>query len=99
MVRELNVVAEVGELIMKDNEGAFQDGEGRVVSGKGKERAREPDHRMWGVRALVLKEGRDGTKGEDDYQVSWTSRYAWWLTGSYWNASMMMERSLVEIGY
>ena len=99
MVRELNVVAEVGDLIMKDNEGAFQDGEGRIVSGKGKERAREPDHRMWGVRALVLKEGRDGTKGEDDYQVSWTSHNAWWLTGSYWNASMMMERSLVEIGY
>lgn len=69
MVRELNVVAEVGDLVMKDNDGAFQDGEGVITNGKGKERAREPDHRMWGVRALVLKEGRDGTKGEDDYHV------------------------------
>lgn len=69
MVRELNVVGHVGEEIMKDNDGAFQDGEGVVSSSKGKQRAREPDHRMWAVRALVLKEGRDGTKGEGDYQV------------------------------
>lgn len=70
MVRELNVVGHVGEEITKDNDGAFQDGEGYVTSAKGKQRAREPDHRMWAVRALVLKEGRDGTKGEDDYQAS-----------------------------
>jgi hypothetical protein len=68
VVRELNVPELVGEEVMKGDEGAFQNGEGR--SGKGKGRVREPDHRMWAVRTLCLKEGRDGTKGEDDYQVS-----------------------------
>jgi hypothetical protein len=53
--------------VMRGDEGAFQDGEGRT--GKGKERAREPDHRMWAVRTLCLKEGKDGTRGENDYQV------------------------------
>lgn len=53
---------------MRDNDGAFQDGEGRRRVG-GKERVREPDHRMWACRAVILKEGKDGTRGEDDYQV------------------------------
>lgn len=70
MIRELNVVAHVGEILVKSDDGAFSDGEGKIANSKGKERAREPDHRMWAVRTLVLKEGRDGTKGEGDYQVS-----------------------------
>ena len=70
LVRELNVPIEVGEEVMKDDEGAFEGGDGRVVSLKGKERAREPDHRMWAVRTICLKDGKDGTKGEDDYEVS-----------------------------
>ncbi|WVW82988.1 hypothetical protein I302_105004 [Kwoniella bestiolae CBS 10118] len=68
IVRELNVVALVGDLVSKNDEGAFQDGEGRV-QGRGKERVREPDHRMWAVRTLALREGRDGTGGEGDYQL------------------------------
>jgi hypothetical protein len=67
IIRELNVPGLVGEEVMRGDEGAFQDGEGRT--GKGKERAREPDHRMWAVRTLCLKEGKDGTGGENDYQV------------------------------
>jgi len=77
MVRELNVVGLVGDEITRDNDGAFQDGEGMVSTAKGKQRAREPDHRMWAVRALVLKEGRDGTRGEDDYQASLARRISW----------------------
>jgi hypothetical protein len=69
MVRELNVVAHVGEEIIKGEDGAFTDGEGIITNSKGVPRPREPDHRMWAVRTLVLKEGRNGTKGEDDYQV------------------------------
>ena len=69
IIRELDVVSLVGEEAMSAGEGAFQDGEGRAPGRKGKERAREPDHRMWAVRTLCLKEGKDGTKGEDDYQV------------------------------
>ena len=70
VVRELNVVALVGDELIASNDGAFQDGEGIITNSKGKSRAREPDHRMWAVRTLALKEGRNGTKGEDDYQVS-----------------------------
>lgn len=72
VVRELNVPGLVGEQVMQGDEGAFHDGEGRVGTGrgKGKERAREPDHRMWAVRTLCLKEGKDGTAGEGDYQAS-----------------------------
>ena len=73
MVKELNVPDLVGDEVMRGDEGAFGYGEGRVVSSKGKERAREPDHRMWAVRALCLKDGRNGTKGEGDYQVSLSS--------------------------
>ncbi|OCF36574.1 hypothetical protein I316_01825 [Kwoniella heveanensis BCC8398] len=72
IVRELDVVREVGELVMRGDEGAFADGEGRAPGrGKstGKERAREPDHRMWAVRTLGLREGKDGTGGEGDYQL------------------------------
>lgn len=69
IVRELDVPRLVGEVLMASDEGAFQGGEGRQAKKNGKERAREPDHRMWGVRGVVLKEGRDGTKGEDDYHV------------------------------
>lgn len=68
-MRELDVPRLAGSIVLESGEGAFQDGEGRKGP-KGKERAREPDHRMWAVRAVVLKEGCDGTKGEDDYQVS-----------------------------
>jgi hypothetical protein len=70
IVRELNVVGIVGDDVLKAGEGAFQDGEGRAKGSKGKERAREPDHRIWACRALCLKEGKDGTQGEGDYQVS-----------------------------
>jgi len=69
VIRELDVVNLVGDEVMEASEGAFQDGEGRAPGRKGKETAREPDHRMWAVRTLCLKEGKDGTGGEDDYQV------------------------------
>ncbi|WVF72113.1 hypothetical protein IAT40_006925 [Kwoniella sp. CBS 6097] len=72
IIRELDVVREVGELAMKGDEGAFSQGEGRAPGrgrGTGKERAREPDHRMWAVRTLGLREGKDGTGGEGDYQL------------------------------
>lgn len=69
VVRELDVPGLVGENLMDCGEGAFQDGNGKVGK-KGKERVREPDHRMWAVRTLCLKERRDGTGGADDYQVS-----------------------------
>lgn len=77
-MRELDVPRLVGDLVMEANEGAFQDGEGRQAQskGKGKDRAREPDHRMWAVRGVVLKEGKDGTKGENDYQVCLTRKCA-----------------------
>jgi hypothetical protein len=72
VVRELDVPGLVGAVVMRESEGAFQNGEGRAAGSKskGKERCREPDHRMWAVRTLGLKERRDGTGGEDDYQVS-----------------------------
>ncbi|EIW69378.1 hypothetical protein TREMEDRAFT_30797 [Tremella mesenterica DSM 1558] len=70
MVRDLDVVGQMGSALLEQVEGAFQNGEGKAPgSRKGKERAREPDHRMWAVRALCLKEGRNGTGGEDDYQL------------------------------
>lgn len=70
VVRELDVVRLVGGELLDRNDGAFQNGEGRAPSrGKGKERAREPDHRMWAVRTLGLVEGKDGTGGAEDYQV------------------------------
>ncbi|KAE8541084.1 hypothetical protein D1P53_002438 [Cryptococcus gattii VGV] len=51
-------------------EGAFQAGEGRAPGrAPGKERAREPDHRMWACRALCLKEGKNGTEGEEAFQL------------------------------
>ncbi len=59
----------VGDAAMEKGEGAFADGEGRAPGRKGKERVREPDHRMWAVRCVCLKEGKNGTGGEDDYQV------------------------------
>ena len=68
VVRELDVPSLVGSILLDCGDGAFQDGNGKT--GKpGKERIREPDHRMWAVRTLCLKERRDGTGGEDDYQV------------------------------
>ncbi|WVQ69987.1 uncharacterized protein L199_008211 [Kwoniella botswanensis] len=72
IVRELNVVGLVGDIVSKGDEGAFQDGEGRAPGRgreSGKERIREPDHRIWGVRTLGLREGKDGTGGEGDYQL------------------------------
>lgn len=69
IVRDLDVPTLVGHKLLDCGEGAFQDGNGRVGSRKGKERIREPDHRMWAVRTLCLKERKDGTGGEDDYQV------------------------------
>lgn len=68
MVRELDVPTLVGHKLLDCGEGAFQDGNGKVGK-KGKERIREPDHRMWAVRTLCLKERKDGTGGTDDYQV------------------------------
>ena len=68
VVRELDVPTLVGAEMLNSDDGAFQDGNGRSGK-KGKERIREPDHRMWAVRTLCLKERRDGTAGEDDYQV------------------------------
>lgn len=69
MVRELDIPNLVGEVLLDCGEGAFQDGNGKTGK-KGKERIREPDHRMWAVRTLCLKERKDGTEGADDYQVS-----------------------------
>jgi hypothetical protein len=69
VVRELDVPTLVQAEMLASDDGAFQDGNGRSGK-KGKERIREPDHRMWAVRTLCLKERKDGTAGEDDYQVS-----------------------------
>ena len=74
---------------MRGDDGAFQDGEGRAPR---KERAREPDHRMWAIRTLCLKEGKDGTGGEDDYQVSAPCSKA--DRDSYSRRCMMITRSL-----
>ena len=30
---------------------------------------RDPDHMMWAFRSLRTKQGKDGTGGEDDYEV------------------------------
>jgi hypothetical protein len=102
VVRELDVVGMVGVEIMESGEGSFQGTEGRAPGrAKGKERAREPDHRMWAVRTLCLKEGKDGTGGEDDYQVSYggsSARRAVISYASYWRRSTMMGRSLGETG-
>ncbi|KAL7424122.1 hypothetical protein Q5752_001707 [Cryptotrichosporon argae] len=70
VVRDLDVVGLLGPALLEAGEGAFQDGQGRAIGrAKGKERAREPDHRMWAVRTLGLKEGKNGTGGEGDYQL------------------------------
>lgn len=69
VVRDLDIPSLVGGVLMDCGEGAFQDGNGKTGK-KGKERIREPDHRMWAVRTLCLKERKDGTGGADDYQVS-----------------------------
>lgn len=73
IVRELDVPSLVGDKLIRDADGAFQDGEGiRRIGGVGGkervERVREPDHRMWAARGVALGDGRDGT-GEDDFQV------------------------------
>ncbi|AAW41885.2 expressed protein [Cryptococcus deneoformans JEC21] len=55
---------------MAAGEGAFQAGDGRAPGrAPGNERAREPDHRMWACRALCLKEGKNGTEGEEAFQL------------------------------
>ncbi|OWT41304.1 hypothetical protein C362_00770 [Cryptococcus neoformans Bt1] len=70
IVRELDVVGRVGPEVMAAEEGAFHAGEGRAPGrAPGKERAREPDHRMWACRALCLKEGKNGTEGEEAFQL------------------------------
>jgi hypothetical protein len=95
IIRELNVPGLVGEEVMRGDEGAFQDGEGRT--GKGKERAREPDHRMWAVRTLCLKEGKDGTGGETDYQVRETrSRHAPGIRSRCVVAVVLIRAQLLE---
>lgn len=59
-----------GPELMAAGEGAFQAGDGRALGrAPGNERAREPDHRMWACRALCLKEGKNGTEGEEAFQV------------------------------
>ena len=68
VIRELDVPTLVERELTDCDDGAFQEGNGRSGK-KGKERIREPDHRMWAVRTLCLKERRDGTAGEDDYQA------------------------------
>lgn len=68
VVRGLDIVGLVGRELLDARDGAFQS-DGGLAPGPRK-RAREPDHRMWACRCLALKEGRDGTQGEDDYQVS-----------------------------
>jgi hypothetical protein len=75
-VRALDVVRLVGPELLASDEGAFAHGEGRAPGRReGRERAREPDHRMWAVRTLSLAEGKDGTRGEGDFQVGrgWAS--------------------------
>ncbi|ORY24978.1 hypothetical protein BCR39DRAFT_454051, partial [Naematelia encephala] len=72
MIRELDVCGIMGDELFKADEGAFQSGQGRArAQGKKGEngRAREPDHRMWAVRTLGLKDGRNGTGGTDDYHL------------------------------
>lgn len=70
IVRELDVVRRAGPELMAAGEGAFQAGDGRAPGrAPGNERAREPDHRMWACRALCLKEGKNGTEGEEAFQV------------------------------
>lgn len=68
VVRGLDIVSLVGKELLETRDGAFQS-DGGMAPGPRK-RAREPDHRMWACRTLALKDGRDGTQGEDDYQVS-----------------------------
>lgn len=100
-VRELDVPGLVGGEAMEKGEGAFADGEGRAPGRKGKERAREPDHRMWAVRCICLKEGKNGTGGEDDYQVSreWgASDLDLADSSSYWRHSTTTERSMEGSG-
>ncbi|EKD02717.1 hypothetical protein A1Q2_02947 [Trichosporon asahii var. asahii CBS 8904] len=67
IVRGMDIVSLVGKELLESRDGAFQS-DGGLAPGPRK-RAREPDHRMWACRTLVLKEGRDGTQGEDDYQL------------------------------
>ncbi|GMK58623.1 hypothetical protein CspeluHIS016_0600650 [Cutaneotrichosporon spelunceum] len=69
-VRALDVVRLVGAELLASDDGAFANGESRAPGRRaGKERAREPDHRTWAVRTLALAEGKDGTSGEEDYQL------------------------------
>lgn len=71
------MVGRVGPEVMTAGEGAFQASEGRAPGrAPGKERAREPDHRMWACRALCLKEGKNGTEGEEAFHVGWSCRMA-----------------------
>lgn len=94
---------------MAAEEGAFHAGEGRAPGrAPGKERAREPDHRMWACRALCLKEGKNGTEGEEAFQVrrlcsmrtGSTDVRALHVTGkSSWNVSTMMVKSLAANVY
>ncbi|KLT42507.1 hypothetical protein CC85DRAFT_285415 [Cutaneotrichosporon oleaginosum] len=72
-VHALDVVRLVGADLLASNEGCFAHGEGRATSRRGAERARDPDHKMWAVRTLALAEGRDGTRGDGDYQLLETS--------------------------
>lgn len=67
IIRGMDIVSLVGKELLESRDGAFQS-DGGLAPGPRK-RAREPDHRMWACRTLALKEGRDGTQGEDDYQV------------------------------
>lgn len=99
IVAGLNVVQLVGAELLEREEGAFQHGEGRAPGrmGKGKERAREPDCRMWAIRTLGLAEGKDGTGGEGDYQVS--TEVGVVLICSSSSHSMTMERSTVASGF
>lgn len=68
IVRGLDVVSLVGKELIESKDGCFQN-DGGLAPGP-RPKAREPDHKMWACRALVLKEGKDGTQGEEDYQVS-----------------------------
>jgi hypothetical protein len=99
VVRELDVPSLCEGSLLSSTDGAFQDGNGRSGK-KGKERIREPDHRMWAVRTLCLKERRDGTGGEDDYQVhiSRCGECSKLLSSSVSSSrpSTMTERSLEE---
>ncbi|WWC69368.1 uncharacterized protein I206_103307 [Kwoniella pini CBS 10737] len=72
IIRELNVINLINELIFSQdnqNQGAFEKKNLIILTKNGKEKIREPDHRIWACRTLILRQGKDGTKGEDDYQL------------------------------